>query len=92
MEPSRSLCPWGFSRQGYWRRLPFPTPGNLPNLGIEPMSLMSLALAGGFFTTSTTWAYLIIKLFSFLTTFEERFSGVTEDLVLILFSKPSGAI
>ena len=45
----------GFSRQKYWSELPFPYPGNLPNLGIEPLSLMSPALAGGFFTTSTTW-------------------------------------
>ena len=29
--------------------------GNLPDPGIEPMSLVSLAFAGGFFTTSTTW-------------------------------------
>ena len=29
--------------------------GNLPDPGIEPMSLMSPALAGEFFTTSTTW-------------------------------------
>ena len=44
-----------FSRQEYWGGLPFPPPGNLPNPGIEPSSLMSPALAGGFFTTSTTW-------------------------------------
>ena len=29
----------GFSRQEYWRELPFPSPGDLPDLGIEPMSL-----------------------------------------------------
>ena len=29
----------GFSRQMYWRRLPFPSPGDLPNPGIEPRSL-----------------------------------------------------
>ena len=28
----------GFSRQEYWRRLPFPSPGDLPNPGIEPGS------------------------------------------------------
>ena len=28
----------GFSRQKYWNGLPFPSPGNLPNPGIEPMS------------------------------------------------------
>ena len=35
--------------------LPFPFPGNLPDPGIEPVSLMPPALAGGFFTTGTTW-------------------------------------
>ena len=33
-------------------------PGDLPNPGIEPVPLMSPALAGGFFTTSTTWEAL----------------------------------
>ena len=28
----------GFSRQEYWRGLPFPSPGDLPDLGIEPGS------------------------------------------------------
>ena len=45
----------GFSRQEYWRRLPLPSLGDLPNPGIEPMSLTSPALAGRFFTISTTW-------------------------------------
>ena len=44
----------GISRQEYWSGLPFPPPGALPNAGIKPGSLMSLALAGGFFTASTT--------------------------------------
>ena len=35
--------------------LPCPLPGDLPDPGIEPASLISLALAGGFFTTSATW-------------------------------------
>ena len=42
----------GFSRQEYWSGVPFPSPGDLPDPGIEPMSLMSLALASRFFTTS----------------------------------------
>ncbi|ELR59872.1 hypothetical protein M91_19863, partial [Bos mutus] len=42
----------GFSRQEYWSGLPYPPPGDLPNPRIKPMSLMSPALAGGFFTTS----------------------------------------
>ena len=45
----------GFSRQEYWSALPFPSPGDLPNPGIEPESLTSLALAGRSFTTSATW-------------------------------------
>ena len=35
--------------------LPFPTPEDLPNPGIEPMSLASPAWAGRFFTTGATW-------------------------------------
>ena len=42
-----------FSRQGYWSWLPFPSPGDLPNPGMEPSSLLSPALAGRFFTRST---------------------------------------
>ena len=45
----------GFSRQEYWSGLPCPPPGDLPKPEIEPMSPMSPALPGGFFTTSTTW-------------------------------------
>ena len=41
----------GLPRQEYWSRLPFPTPGNLPDPGIEPALLVSPLLAGGFFTT-----------------------------------------
>ena len=35
--------------------VPFPTPGDLPDPGIEPVSLGSPALAHGFFTTTATW-------------------------------------
>ena len=45
----------GFSRQPYWRGLPCPPPGDLPNPGTEPSSLTSPALAGKFLTTSTRW-------------------------------------
>ena len=41
----------GFSSQEYWSGLLCPPPGDLPNPGIEPISLMSPALTGGFFTT-----------------------------------------
>ena len=42
-----------FSRQEYWRGLPFPSPGNLLHPGTEPSFLESSALAGRFFTTAS---------------------------------------
>ena len=45
----------GFSRQEYWTGLPCPPPGDLFDPGIGPVSPAAPALAGGFFTTSTTW-------------------------------------
>ena len=41
--------PLTFSRQEYWSGLPFPPPGDLPDLGIRPVFSVSPALAGGFF-------------------------------------------
>ena len=43
----------GFSRLKYWSGLLFPTTGGLPDSGIEPMSLATSALTGGFFTTES---------------------------------------
>ena len=45
----------GFPRQEYWSGLPCFSPGDLPNSRTEPVSFMSPALAGRFFTTSDTW-------------------------------------
>ena len=44
----------GVSRQESWSGLPHPPLGNLPNPGIEPMSLSSPSSAGGFFSTNVT--------------------------------------
>ena len=55
--------PIGFSRQEYRSGLLLSTPGDLPYLGMEPMSLASFALVGGFSTTSA--AELYIYFFSF---------------------------
>ena len=41
----------GYSRPEHWSGLPFPSPVNLPDLGLEPVSLTSPAVAGGMFTT-----------------------------------------
>ena len=62
-----------FSRQKYWRGLPSPPPGYLPDPGIEPVSLISPALVDRLFTTSTAseaWdqaTTVQIPGFSFLT-------------------------
>ena len=44
----------GFPRQEYWNGLPFSTPGDLPEQGLNLYSLSSPALVGGFFTTEPT--------------------------------------
>ena len=51
--PTRLLCPWG--SPGTNTGVGCPSPGELPNPGIEPVPLKSPALTGGFFTTSATW-------------------------------------
>ena len=50
----QALLPMEFFRQEYQNGMPFPTPGDLPDPGNEPSSLVSLALGGRFFTTNAT--------------------------------------
>ena len=52
-----------FHKQEYWSGLPCPPPGDLPHPGIKTRSLMSPALAGGFFTTRANWEVRILKIF-----------------------------
>ena len=62
------LTPWTVARQAplsvqfpnqeCWSGLPFPTPGDLPDAGIEPLSPESPALAGGYFTTEPSGSQL----------------------------------
>ena len=47
----QASLPVEFSSQEYWSGLSLPILGNLPDPGIQPMSLASPALTGGFFTT-----------------------------------------
>ena len=42
----------GFCKQEYWNSFPCPPPGDPPNPGMEPATLVSPALAGKFFTAS----------------------------------------
>ena len=55
MWPTRLLRPWGSPAKNTGVGCHLLCQGELPNPGIEPLSLMSPALADGFFTTSTTW-------------------------------------
>ena len=51
----------GFSWQEYWSGLSFPPLGDLPLPGTEPQSLVSPALAGGFFTTGAIWEERVLE-------------------------------
>ena len=52
----------GFPRQEYWSGVPFLSSGDLPDPRIEPVSLVSPALAGRFFTTALLLDNPCIKL------------------------------
>ena len=54
----QALLSMRFSSQEYWGGLPCPPP-DLPDPGIEPVSLTPPALAGRFFTTSAIWEVLV---------------------------------
>ena len=61
--PQAPLSPMRFFCKDYWSLLPCPPPGNLPNPGLEPASLMSPALVGRFFTSSAIWqTYIFFKI------------------------------
>ena len=51
-----------FFRQEYWSGLLFPSPGDLPDPGIEPRSLTSPILAGRFFTTEPPGSPCVVSI------------------------------
>ena len=57
----QALLSMKFFRQEYWSGLPFPTPVDLPNPGIEPVSPASPALAGRFFAIMPPGKPLIVN-------------------------------
>ena len=73
-----------FSRQGYWSGLPRPPPGDLPDPGIEPTTLLSPVRAAVFFTTSAPWEALTF-LKNFALTFWCLFFGVQLLYNILLF-------
>ena len=75
-----------FPKQEHCSGLPFPSPGDLPDPGIELVFLVSPALAGGFFTTSTTLeGPLLILLHHIIILFQ----SVHDGLPIIMFLKKS---
>ena len=54
---TRLLCSWDFPWQEHWNKLPFPSPGDLANPGIDTMSLVSPELAGEIFTSAQSQKY-----------------------------------
>ena len=77
----------GFVREVYWRGLPFPTPGDLPNPGIESASL---AIVGRFFSTEPLWKprWALPKSFSYFPDFCSL--HLIERLAQRNFEVPSG--
>ena len=76
-----------FSRQEYWSGLPFPTPGYLPDWGIKPISLMSPALTGRFFTTvppgkPSIRSYTKLGAFHRLNEFNKIYANFTSSTVI----------
>ena len=72
----------GLSRQEYWSELPFPSPGDLTNPGIEPTSP---ELAGGFFTTEPPGKPHAIDTLNYIFSSEPVSEPWTHILLLIWY-------
>ena len=72
-----------YSRQEYWSRLPFPLPGDLPDLGIKPKSL---ALPGRFFTTDPPGKVIALcsSLVVYLVPYD--WEGLSSGIIYFAFS------
>ena len=75
----------GLSRQGYWNGLPFPPPGDPPDPRIKPMSSVSPALTGVFFTTEPSGKplYLVQR---------ARFHIVFSTPIFVLFLRTTNTL
>ena len=84
----------GFSRQEYWSGLPCPSPGDLPNPGIKPVSFTCSALAGGFFTISTTNKDLLYYTRNYIQCFVIIYNGKESEKVcmyMYIWGFPGGS-
>ena len=79
----------GFSRQEYWSGLPCPPPGDLPDPGIKPKSFISAALAGWFFTISTTWEALLKTVMATFMCQRDWAKGCPDSWYITLFQSVS---
>ena len=77
----QASLPIVFPRQEYWGGLPFPSPGDLPDPGIEPTSP---ALAGRFFTTEPVRKPLKHVCLKFI--WFERFNMMKQYQAQIIFT------
>ena len=76
--------------QEYWSGLPFHSPGDLPDPGIETLSLMFPALADRCFTTSTIWEALVGIGWEYYSAKKEQNDGICSNLMqleIIILSK-----
>ena len=69
------------SKQEFWSRFPFPTPGDLPHPGVGPACLVFPALAGGFYTTEPPGLHLPDK-----STFSQRWQTPFVSVNKVLFT------
>ena len=77
----------GFSRQEYWSGLSCLPPGDLAHAGIKPITLMSHALTGGFFTTNTTWKapWFVLLEFKSLSPLARDLQALTSPIYAICY-------
>ena len=79
----------GFSRQEYWSGLPFPSPGDLPNPGVEPLVSCS---AGGFFTPEPPGKPLLTAIEPYLSLLIEHFDSSIKLKVNCFICFPSYSV
>ena len=64
----------------------FPPPGDLPNPGAEPVSLMSSVLAGRFFTTRATWEALNTSIYSWFKSYFYNYFNIFTTIMRKAYS------
>ena len=73
-------CPWDFFREEYWNGLSFPPPRDLPNPGIKPVSLVSLALQVDSFAAEPSRKYPHPKALETVSGWEARDKPLSQKL------------